>query len=369
MTYQNILFDLDGTITDPKEGITKSVQYALAKLGIYEKNLEALTSFIGPPLAQSFRELYAFGESDARQAVEYYREYFKETGIFQNALFGGMVDLLAGLQRQGRSLILATSKPTVFARRILEHFRIEKYFAEVHGSELDGTRSDKTELIAYIMQQHKLDKSETVMVGDRKHDIIGARNNGISSIGVTFGYGSLEELTGAGPTTVCRSVDELKKTLLLRGSNQATVAEVRAIGIRDSETVDRLTAVWHSSVAATHDFLTAEEIRSIEPEVRQGLQLIEHLYGYYDEDGQPLGFVGMQDDKIEMLFVEAKQRGRGIGKKLLEAALKHEGVRYVDVNEQNGQGCAFYANRGFRIVGRSELDSQGRPYPILHLEI
>lgn len=210
MKYKNILFDLDGTLTDPKVGITKSVQYALKKFNIKADNLDELISFIGPPLADSFMEFYGFSEEQAKKAIDYYREYFREQGIFENQIFDGIKELLGNLNSQERTLILATSKPTIFAKKILEHFGIYKYFDFICGSNLDGTRSDKTEIIGYILQEMNLNKEETVMIGDRKFDIIGASNNQIASIAVGYGYGSEEELREFGPTHFVTTVEELK---------------------------------------------------------------------------------------------------------------------------------------------------------------
>lgn len=210
MSYSNLLFDLDGTLTDPKIGITKSVQYALNKCNIFEDNLNKLEPFIGPPLIQSFMDMYSFSQAEAKTAVEYYREYFSNVGIYENELYEGIVDLLK-LVRQDRILIVATSKPTVFAEKILNHFKISKYFDFVYGSNLDGTMSDKTEIINYLISERNLVKDKTIMIGDRKHDIIGAHNNKIASIGVGYGYGNEKELKDIKPTHHVKTVKELLK--------------------------------------------------------------------------------------------------------------------------------------------------------------
>ncbi|MCA0753776.1 HAD family hydrolase [Paenibacillus sp. N4] len=214
MQYTNVLFDLDGTLTDPKLGITKSVQYALRKFDIHEEHLDKLEPFIGPPLAKSFMERYSFSESEAVSAVEHYREYFKPFGLYENSLYSGMIELLSLLKDQKRRLFVATSKPTVFAAEILKHFDIAGYFERVYGSELDGRLSDKTELIGHLLNEEKLDKQAAVMIGDRKHDIIGAANNGIASIGVGYGYGSEQELTDCNPTYKVNTVKELRQIFL-----------------------------------------------------------------------------------------------------------------------------------------------------------
>lgn len=209
MNYKNVLFDLDGTLTDPKVGITKSVQYALAKFDIIELDLSKLEFFIGPPLQHSFVEAYSFTSEQAWNAITHYREYFKEQGIYENELYEGIKELLELLKSQGRDLFVATSKPEVFALSILTHFELDSYFTYVCGSELDGTRSDKTEIIKFIIDKYHLNPMETVMIGDRKHDLIGAHNNNIHSIAVGFGYGTEEELRAAEPTHHTPTVKDL----------------------------------------------------------------------------------------------------------------------------------------------------------------
>jgi phosphoglycolate phosphatase len=200
MHYQNILFDLDGTLTDPREGITRSIQYALAKLGIDEPDLRKLEHFIGPPLLQAFMQYYAFDEARAWQAVNFYRERFKVTGLYENEMFEGVIELLQTLEAQGRHLYIATSKPWEFAREIARHFNFAKHFKVIYGSELDGTRTNKVELIAHILEQEGLDPANTLMIGDRKHDLIGARSNGLDCVAVGYGFGGREELEGETPT-------------------------------------------------------------------------------------------------------------------------------------------------------------------------
>ncbi|SDW19202.1 HAD hydrolase-like protein [Paenibacillus sp. CF384] len=207
--YKAILFDLDGTLTDPKQGITRAVQYALAKYKIIEDNLDLLEPFIGPPLASSFEERYGFSASEARTAVDYYREYFADKGIYENELYGGIRELLELLVEQKRTIIVATSKPTVFAEKIVSYFRIDSYFDYVCGSNLDGTMSDKGEIIAHILQSQQLTAASAIMIGDRKHDLIGAQRNGVASIGVGYGYGSEEELQAHSPAYYVRNVREL----------------------------------------------------------------------------------------------------------------------------------------------------------------
>lgn len=213
--YKVILFDLDGTLSDPVVGITKSVQYALEKMGIKEPDLNKLACFIGPPLHVGFAEYYDFDKEETQKAIALFRERFKEKGMFENELYPNIPALLQLLKKKQFILIVATSKPTVFAKQILKYFQIDHYFDFVVGSNLDGTRADKTEIIEYIINKYKeYPRKDFTMIGDRKHDIIGANNTGIKSIGVTYGYGSIEELKLAEPLCTVKSVAELEKVLV-----------------------------------------------------------------------------------------------------------------------------------------------------------
>lgn len=212
--HQVLLFDLDGTLTDPKVGITKSIQYALTQFGINETDLATLTSFIGPPLTESFHKHYGLDAAQAVQAVLFYREYFTNGGMYENAVYPGIVNLLTALAAQGKRLLVATSKPTVFAEQILAHFRLDTYFEQIIGSNLDGTRTTKTEIIAYALAEMPTDIRHTaIMIGDRKHDICGARDNGLPSIAVGYGYGTLDELVAATPMYLVHTVEQLAKLL------------------------------------------------------------------------------------------------------------------------------------------------------------
>lgn len=209
------LFDLDGTLTDPKEGITKSVSHALKSFGIVVPDLNELTIFIGPPLRDSFRKYYNFSETEAETAVAKYREYFSETGIFENSLYEGVIDMLTRLRDNGIKIVIATSKPTVYAEKIAEHFGFKKFMGLVAGSELDGTRSRKSEVIEYALSIIDPERKKMpVMIGDREHDIIGAKEIGIASIGVTWGYGSRSELEEAWATKIVASPNELCRLIL-----------------------------------------------------------------------------------------------------------------------------------------------------------
>ncbi|SCZ10430.1 HAD family hydrolase [Alkaliphilus peptidifermentans] len=215
--YRYILFDLDGTLTDPKVGITKGVQYALAKYGIKEDDLDKLESFIGPPLLYSFKEFYSFDSEKATEAIKYYREYFSEKGMFENIPYNGIRRLLEGLMEEGKILIVATSKPTYFAEKILKYFELEEFFTLIAGSNLDGSRCEKDEVIQYIREIiPEITCNNTIMVGDRKYDIIGAKQHHIESIGVTYGYGGEEELKAAEATFIVTSIEELNVLLTNR---------------------------------------------------------------------------------------------------------------------------------------------------------
>jgi phosphoglycolate phosphatase len=212
--YNILLFDLDGTLTDPKIGITKSVQYALQKFGIEVNDLDQLIPFIGPPLLESFSDFYGLTPQQGKQAIQYYREYFSVTGLFENVVYTGIEPLLAELASHDRQLFVATSKPTEFAKQILEHFALAGHFEEIVGSNLDGTRGRKAEVIeAALTDSSVRDRQRVVMIGDRLHDILGAKTCGIDSIGVAYGYGGAVELSKAGATHIVSTVSQLHKFL------------------------------------------------------------------------------------------------------------------------------------------------------------
>lgn len=212
--YHAVLFDLDGTLTDPEEGITRSFRYALQRFGIEETDQNKLRQVIGPPLLESFVGLYGFSQLDALLAVETYREYFSKTGIFENKIYSGIEEMLQILRQGGLKLAVATSKPTVFANQILEHFHIAQYFDFVAGSELDGTRTGKAEVIRWALSHIGEQPENTVMVGDRKHDMIGAVKTGAFPLGVLYGYGSKKELTEAGAKYLAQTPGQTAEYLL-----------------------------------------------------------------------------------------------------------------------------------------------------------
>ena len=210
---KNVLFDLDGTLTDPAEGITNALMHAQRRLGMAVSPREALYVFIGPPLIETFMSEWGLTRAEADQALLYYREHFSVKGLFENVPYEGIDDCLAALRAAGLRLFVATSKPEPLSLRILEHFDLLQYFEAVAGSTMDEQRTKKGEVIAYALKTYQLDPSETVMVGDRKHDVLGARENGLACIGVLYGYGSREELTDAGATALAADLSELSALL------------------------------------------------------------------------------------------------------------------------------------------------------------
>lgn len=209
-TYDTFFFDLDGTITDSSLGITNSVIYALKKFGIEETDRTKLYKFIGPPLNLSFEQYYGFSKEQGWQAIEYYREYYRDKGIFENRVYEGFENMLKKLKDAGKTLVVATSKPEPFARQIIEHFGLSKYFDYVAGMELDGRRGTKTEVIRYALEVCQIqDKSSVLMVGDREHDVFGAKEVGIDCLGILYGFGTKEELETAGATYIVETIADI----------------------------------------------------------------------------------------------------------------------------------------------------------------
>ena len=215
----NILFDLDGTLTDPVEGITRCIQYALERLGAATPLSDQLRWCVGPPLRASFSQLLnTTDETILDQALVHYRKRFSEKGMFENISYPGVASSLGGLRKAGFKLFLATSKPRVFAQQILDHFKMTPYFHRVYGSELDGRLSDKGALIAHIIHEESLDPTATLMIGDRVYDIEGGRVNNVMTAAVAYGYGTRDEINTANPDVVFESIADLTRTLL-RKSN------------------------------------------------------------------------------------------------------------------------------------------------------
>ncbi len=210
-----IFFDLDGTLTDSGDGIKNSAAYALNKFGIPVPGRDELNKFIGPPLAGSFKNLFGMSDEDADLAVAYYREYYAVKGIFENSLYDGVTDMLEALKKAGKTIVLATSKPEIYANQILKYFGIYDCFTHVCGAEMDHRRTDKHEVIEYALETAGVtDRRRVIMVGDRHHDIDGAKKSHLDSIGVTFGYGRKKELSEAGADYIVNGAKELTELLL-----------------------------------------------------------------------------------------------------------------------------------------------------------
>lgn len=212
--YNTILFDLDGTLTDPMIGITNSIIYSLSKMNIETPERDALIPFIGPPLSESYEVYYNLTGEQNDAAITYYREYFSETGLYENKPYQGIEIVLNALVDQGKTLYVATSKPEVFAKTILEHFNLSHYFKGIVGSNLDGTRTHKGEVIAHVVDKYQVDVNTAVMIGDRMHDINGGKMNNMDTVGVYYGYGSEEEIKAAKPTYTVATVDYLLDILM-----------------------------------------------------------------------------------------------------------------------------------------------------------
>jgi phosphoglycolate phosphatase len=209
-----VLFDLDGTLSDPKVGITRSIQFALSALNCWVPEQDDLLWCIGPPLRQCFGQLLQTSDSALiDRAINLYRDRFSSIGIFENALYPRIPYVLQTLRAFGYRCFIATSKPQIFAQRIIEHFQLTPWLDGVYGSELDGTRSDKGELIEHILQMEQLMPQRCLMVGDRSHDIVGAKQNGLTTIGVAYGYGTMAELMAHGADYLAHKPEEIVSLL------------------------------------------------------------------------------------------------------------------------------------------------------------
>lgn len=211
-----ILFDLDGTLTDSAPGITRSVQHAFDRMGYPKYSPEELTSFVGPPLNEEFMRFAGMSAADAEKAVGYFRERYETVGKFENSVYPGIPEMLQALCDRGLTLGIATSKPEHFARQIAVHYDLEKYFRFISAASMDETRTDKGTIIQEALREtgYDMHPDEAIMVGDRNYDILGAHKADIRAIGVTYGYGSAEELTAAGADALATSVEELQQMLL-----------------------------------------------------------------------------------------------------------------------------------------------------------
>ncbi len=213
--YKYILFDLDGTITESAPGIMNSARYALAHFGIEAPPAEKLRKFVGPPLFESFTQMFGIPVERATEAIDTYREYYAQKGIFENEVYEGIEQMLVALRESGRVIALATSKPEVYAKKILAHFNLDKYFDEICGIPLEDEKMTKSQVIATCLEKlGSPDKSQVLMVGDRDYDVVGAKNYGIDCMGVLFGYGDREELEKAGAVMIARSAKEIGELII-----------------------------------------------------------------------------------------------------------------------------------------------------------
>lgn len=209
MRFKYVFFDLDGTLTNPGLGITNSVIYALDKFGIKVNDRTELYKFIGPPLLDSFRDFYGFDEETSRLAMKYYREYFGEKGLFENEVYAGIPQVLQELKDRGHRLMVATSKPTPYTLQILDKFDLSRYFEFVSGSSMDENNSGKDQIIKYAIDSNNIAPDEIIMIGDRKHDVLGAKANNVYCAGVLYGYGDIFELQEAGADDIIETVDSI----------------------------------------------------------------------------------------------------------------------------------------------------------------
>jgi phosphoglycolate phosphatase len=212
--YKYIAFDLDGTLTDPESGLTSGFAYALSKMGISYGDKTDLSRFIGPPLKAEFRAVYGMSDAEAEECIRLFREYFSVYGWWDNRLYDGVPQMLSALKSAGKTLLLATSKPDVFANKILRLFDIAKYFDFVGAATLDHTRVEKSEVLRYALESVGADFNSAILVGDRVYDAEGARTCGIDSLGVLYGHGSLEEIKSSGFTYAAESVSDIAKILI-----------------------------------------------------------------------------------------------------------------------------------------------------------
>lgn len=209
-SYDTFFFDLDGTIIDSSVGITNSVMYALKRFGIEETDRMSLYKFIGPPLTESFERFYGFDEEKAIEAVNVYREYYADKGIFEIEVYEGIPETVKALKKAGKKVVVATSKPEIFARRIMEYIGLSEYFDYIAGMGMDGARNTKAEVIDYAMEACQLtEKEKILMIGDREHDVIGAKRIGIDCVGVLYGFGSQEEFEEAGATYIVEKATDV----------------------------------------------------------------------------------------------------------------------------------------------------------------
>ena len=280
MRFENILFDLDGTIINSEVGVTSCVVYALKKFGIDETDRALLRKFLGPPLSDSFMRFYGFDAEKAEKAVEYYRERYVPVGVHENEVYEGIRELLSSLRKSGKKLYIATSKPEHFAKGILDECGLSKYFDGIYGSTLDESRNTKDKVLTYAIEKIGLTNDRSVMVGDRFHDVEGAKVNGLSCVGVLYGFGSREELLGAGAITVAETPNELQKILLEEMEMEKLIAKdllkIKAVFFRPEEPFTWASGIKSPVYCDNRLTLTAPEVRN---DVENGLaELIKTHY-------------------------------------------------------------------------------------------
>lgn len=212
--YDNLMFDLDGTLTDSKPGLVNAVDYSVRKMGMEPLPRAVVDKFLGPPLFGSFEKHCGMDMASARTAVAYFREYYGDKGIFENEPYAGIRELLGLLKASGKRLYVATSKPTVTALQVCARFDIEGYFEEILGSELDGSIIEKADIIGILISRHRLNRGRTLMIGDRENDIAGGRENNLATVAVGYGYGCEEELSRSGATYYAKTISDLGDLLL-----------------------------------------------------------------------------------------------------------------------------------------------------------
>lgn len=338
-----LLFDLDGTLTDPKVGICTCVQYALASFGIEEPDLSKLEPFIGPPLKDGFMEFYHMDAVQAEAAIEKYRERFKDKGIFENKMYRGIPRLLRELNARGMVLAVASSKPTVFVRRILEYFKIDKYFKVVVGSELDGSRTDKGQVVGealrLLFEGGSVRTEEVYMVGDRRFDVEGAHAAHVECVGVTYGYGGMEELKGAGCDYIVRSVEELG-SFLLRDARAAgrEIPGRRVLGIL----FPLLAFLLIRSLVADIAVVAAKG------------GIFGDFWVVRDGEGVPVGFTGNASAVISALgFLAGGAAVFGTARRMIGEAAREGRLRHI--RKEPGKHYVFAGTAGLGLAAGGNL--------------
>ena len=351
----NVLLDLDGTLTDPRVGIVGCIKHALNSLQLQCPSDAELARYIGPPLQESFRTLLNTTDPvRIDEAVALYRERFTVTGLFENTVYPGIAEALAALKAQGAVLYVATSKPTVYAVKIVEHFGLDSYFRAVYCSELDGTRSNKADLIAHILSCESVSPETAVMVGDRLHDMVGAKANGVLAVGVLWGYGSREELVTAGAASICASPATLCAVL----SSMQIVQDPLTVRPYQRQDHDPLVALWNTVFPDDPPWnepslLLARKF-TIQPEL-----ILLCFDGATLAGAVMAGFDGVRGWIYHLAVLPAARR-RGIATRLMRAAesgLKKLGCTKVNlqVRATNAEVIGFYRAIGYDLEERASL--------------